>query len=129
MNNEPLGYDGTPMSEYILSIPAELPFDAVGLWQIVPAGRTGFKLSGGELIDFVRRSIYALLDAGAVPVRGSPGSGYDWVIQKQYGIDRNGITEAIIVEWLKMTDNPLVLCGDGVWFARPQVGTRHVKTS
>jgi hypothetical protein len=51
MNNERVDYDGTPMSEYIASIPEELPRDAVGLWQIVPAGRNGFRLTGTELND------------------------------------------------------------------------------
>jgi hypothetical protein len=127
MNSEPVDYDGTPMSEYIASIPDELPRDAVGLWQIVPAGRSGFLLTGTDLVDFVRRAIYALLDAGALPVRGSPGSGFDWIVQKQYGTGTSQITEAIINEWAAMPDDPLILCGQGVWFARPRAGSKHVK--
>ena len=118
---------GTPLSEWIALIPGELPRDAVGLFQIVPAGRDGFGLKGAALTDFVRRGIHALLDAGAVPVRGGKGTGYEWLAQKQYGTAKEEITEAIIREWLALPDDPLVLCGDGVWFARPEPGTKYVK--
>jgi len=106
------------MDEYIASFPGELHRDAVGLWQIVPAGRNEYHLSGSSLVDFIRHSIHALLDAGAIPVRGGPGSGYDWIGQKQYGAEKNAMTEAIIAEWLTMPDDPFVQVG-GVWFARP----------
>ena len=118
---------GTPLNEWIASIPGELPLDAVGLWQIVPAGRYGFRLTGADLLDFIRRGIHALLDAGAVPVRSGKGTGYEWLAQKQYGTNKDEITEAIIREWLAMPDDALVLCGDGVWFARPEPDTKYVK--
>ncbi|MFX8929931.1 hypothetical protein ABTN05_19390, partial [Acinetobacter baumannii] len=77
---------------------------------------------------FVRRAIHALLDAGAVPVRGGRGTGYDWVAQKQYGTERNKITEAVIREWLMMPDEPVAFFGQCVWFARPDPAfPRHVK--
>jgi hypothetical protein len=52
----------TPVEEWIAAVPNELPIDAVGLWQIVPAGRDGFELSGLELIEFVRLNLLALLE-------------------------------------------------------------------
>jgi hypothetical protein len=120
MNTEKLHKDyGVPMSEWISLIPNELPRDAVGMFQIVPAGRDGFLFTGLELVEFVRRGIDALLKAGAVPARGKRGSDYEWIHQKQYGATNNEITESIIAEWLSMPDDPLVLCGEGVWFARP----------
>ena len=128
MTNEPRDkIYGTLMSEHIALIPGELPRDAVGLWQIVPAGRDGFGLHGAALTDFVRRGIGALLDAGAVPVRHDPASAYEWDQQKQYGSSSEGIISAVIAEWLKMPDDPLVLCGEGVWFARPRPGKLYVK--
>ncbi len=129
MIDEPRHKDyGTTLSEWIVLIPGELPVDAVGLWQVVPAGRDGFGLEGDALVDFVRRAIHALLDAGAVPVRGGKGTGYEWLAQKQYGTTRDEITEAVIQEWLALPDDPLVLCGQGVWFARPDLSfEKYVK--
>ena len=128
MTNEPrhANYNST-ISEWIALIPGELPVDAVGLWQIVPAGRDEFGLTGPALADFVRRGILALLDAGAVPVRHEPGSEYDWSRQPQYGTGRDEIANAIMTEWKSMPDDPLALCGQGVWFARPRPGTKYVK--
>lgn len=120
-------YNGETIDEAIGYFPGELPVDAVGLWQIVPKGRDGFGLNGSALDDFVRRGILALLNANAVPVRHVPGSGYEWSIQKQYGQDRMTIAENIVDEWRAMPDDPLILCGDGVWFARQRPGTNYVK--
>lgn len=128
MNSEPKDkYYGTPLSQVIAEIPGELPLDAVGLFQIVPKGRDGFGFTGALLTNFVSRAVRALLDAGAVPVRGGPGSGYTWIAQKQYGTLPDDIVANVIAEWLSMPDDPLVLCGEGVWFARPQPGTKYVK--
>ncbi len=110
---------GYTLSEAIDFFAGGLDRDAIGLWNIVPVGRDAFKLKGGELTSFVRRSIQTLLDAGAVPVRGGSGTGYEWIAQSQYGSSRDEITEAVLDEWLALPDDPLVLCGDGVWFARP----------
>jgi hypothetical protein len=109
---------GRPMSEWIALVPGELDVDAVGLWQIVPAGVDGFGLQGEELIEYVRRNIRALLQAGAVPVRHEPGSTFEWTHQKQYGSEREEIIEAIIREWLVLGNDPMILAGE-VWFARP----------
>jgi hypothetical protein len=127
MTDEPRDkYNGTPLSEWFVLLPGDLPRDATGLWEIVARGREGFGFTDTALVDFVRRAIHTLLDAGAIPVRGGKGTGYDWLPQKQYGTTKDGITESIIREWLAMPDDPLVLCG-GVWFARPEPGTKHVK--
>ena len=45
-------------------VPYELPIDAVGLWQIMAAGRGGFELSGTELVEFVRLVLLALFEKG-----------------------------------------------------------------
>jgi hypothetical protein len=72
---------GTPLSAWIKQIPAELPVDAVGLWQIIPQAREAFGLEGQELISLVERAIYALLEHGAKPVRGGMGTDHDWIEQ------------------------------------------------
>jgi hypothetical protein len=117
---------GRSLSEWISLIPGELPIDAVGLWHFVPDGQA-FGLSGNAQVDFVRRAIRALLEAGAVPVRHVPGSEYEWDIQRQYGASDDAIIDAIVTEWQAMPDDPLVLCGEGVWFARPRPGKKYVK--
>ena len=65
---------GHTIAEHIKTLPDELSVDAVGLWQIVPAGRYGFELSDGDLTEFVRRCVLALLDHGAIPVVGGGGT-------------------------------------------------------
>ena len=118
---------GYGISECVSFFPGELDRDAVGLWQVVPAGRDGFGLTGSALTDFVRSGIHALLEAGAVPVRHNPTSAYEWDRQAQYGDASDTIERLVIEEWLKMPDDPLILCGEGVWFARPRAGKLYVK--
>lgn len=117
---------GTPMSEWIALAPGELPRDAVGVWQLVPEGRDGFGLKGNSLIEFVRRSIYALLDAGAVPVSGGMGTDYEWIAQKHYGTTREEIAENVVREWSQAPNDQEILFK--VWFARPDPAyPRYVK--
>ena len=120
MMNEPLHKDtGETLTEVISQIPNELEVDAEGLWHIVPIGETGFGLSGKDLSDFVRRAVLALLDAGAVPVRHIPNSGYEWVHQKQYGTTREDIAGAIVKEWEPVPNNSADLIEHCPWFAKP----------
>ena len=120
MNVEPKHKDtGETLSEVIAQIPNELPFDAVGIWHIVPIGETDFGLSGAALGEFVRRSILALLAAGGVPVRHIPGSGYEWVHQKQYGSTREEIADAIVKEWEPVPNTSEDMIEHCPWFALP----------
>lgn len=100
LNLHSVGFFGQAMVEYINTVAGELPVDAVGMWQIIPAGRHGFGLGGDELTEFVRRCVLALLDAGAKPVVGGGGSDYDWLLQPQYGKSNEEILSAVINEWL-----------------------------
>ena len=109
---------GTTLADWIASVPGELSIDAVGLWQIVPAGRDGFGLNGDALVDYVRQNIHALLEAGAVPVMGSKGE-HEWIAQHRYGVTNAEIADAIIMQWLSVPDDPLVLISECPWFARP----------
>lgn len=108
------------MNEVIAQYPGELDRDAVGIWQIVPGGRANFGLSGDALTNYVRRAILALLEAGAIPVKGAPGTGYLWIAQKQYGTATDEIADAVIAEWKSVADDPMVLIGECAWFARPR---------
>jgi hypothetical protein len=108
---------GTPISLWIARTPSTLNDLPVGLWEIVNNGRSGFGLEGEVLADFVRCSIYALIDAGAKPVVG--GNKPDrWELQVQYGVNRHEVAEAVIAEWLQQggrTPEPWT----GVWFGLP----------
>jgi hypothetical protein len=127
MSNEPVDkIYGTSMSEHIALVPGELPRDAVGLWQIVPAGVVRFGLSGQDLTDYVRRNIFALVDAGAVPVKAAVGSGYEWDRMYQFGNTRELIAAAVIAEWQRIGNDPGDLAGS-IWFALPRTGQKYVK--
>lgn len=119
MSREPNHWHyGTPMSEWIQQIPNELPMDAVGMWNIVPAGRKGFKLEGAALTDFVRRSVAELLRRGAVPVVGGADKGFHWIRQPHYGSKPEEIVENVVREWLAhgaKDEDP-----GGLWFALPE---------
>ncbi|MGO4571547.1 hypothetical protein [Microvirga sp. 2TAF3] len=107
------------MSEHIKSVADELPIDAVGMWQIVPGGRHGFKLEGEALTDFVRRCIAELLSRSAVPVVGGGDTGYFWIEQKQYGSKPQDIIDNVVREWLAngaKDEDP-----GGLWFALPEM--------
>jgi hypothetical protein len=106
---------GDTFSDYIVQVANELPVDAVGIWQIVPAGRHGFDFEGDALTDFVRRCIAELLSRGAVPVIGGGGTPYHWIAQKQYGSNPDDVIENVVREWLAngaKDEDP-----GGLWFA------------
>jgi hypothetical protein len=110
---------GDTVMEYIQTVSGELPIDAVGLWQIVPAGRRGFGLSGEDLTEFVSRCVSELLAHGAKPVRGGAGTEYYWLQQPQYGETNAEILDAVIKEWLAAGGGE---CDPGgLWFALPSL--------
>jgi hypothetical protein len=115
---------GTTIDEWTSAIPEELPIDAVGLWQIVPAGRDGFGLSGNELVEFVRACVMALLGKGAKPVIGSRDGDYIWRLAN-YGETPEQIADAIIAEWQRSGREP---DAGGPWFALPHI-YQHTRAS
>ena len=118
---------GQTVMEYIQTVAGELPIDAVGLWQIVPAGRQRFKLTGDDLTEFVSRCVSALLVSGARPVVGGNGTEYDWILQPQYGETREEIVDAVLKEWLASGGGD---CDPGgLWFtlSSPYVGTEKLR--
>ena len=108
---------GTPMSEWIAFTPSSLNDLPVGMWEIIGNGRDGFGLEGEALTDFVRRSVYALIDAGAKPVVGA-GKPNQWKLQVQYGSNRWEIAQAVIQEWLRQ-GAPTPAPWKGLWFGLP----------
>jgi hypothetical protein len=109
---------GTPLSEWI-NLVGDLDIDAVGLWEIIPAGREGFGLEGPALDDFVRRSLLAHFAYGAFPVRHVPGDPNVWTIQTNYGETPEAMADAIIKEW-NAQGRPNPDLGD-LWLATPKI--------
>lgn len=108
---------GGSMSEWIACTPGTLNDLPVGMWKIVNDGRQGFGLEGEALADFIRRSIYALMDAGAKPVADAEKAGR-WVLQTQYGSNKREVAEAVIQEWLR-EGAPTPEVWRGLWFGLP----------
>lgn len=108
---------GSPMSEWIALTPGSLNDLPVGMWDIVYNGRDGFGLEDEPLKDFIRRSIYALVDAGAKPVVQREGSS-KWYLQTQYGSTKLEIADAVIQEWLRQ-GAPTPKVWTGLWFGLP----------
>jgi hypothetical protein len=108
---------GATMGEWLETMPSALSDLPVGLWRIVALGRKGFGLEGPALANFIRRSIYALMDAGAKPVVGA-GKPNQWKLQVQYGSNKHEVAEAVIAEWLR-DGAPTPEPWTGVWFGLP----------
>jgi hypothetical protein len=102
MSSDPIHkFDGVRMSEWIAATPSELTDIGVGIAGIIHDGRYGFGLEGAALVDFVRRSLYTLVERGAKPRHwGKPGDPYR-DIPLHYGNDsRREIVEGVIADWL-----------------------------
>lgn len=105
----------TPLSQWIVQVPAELPFDAVGLWQIVPVLRQDFGLAGDALVQAVRAAIRALIKAGAIPVQGTDLP-MRWVPRQDLAALGERGVELIVEYWQALGRDPDV--GD-VWLTLP----------
>ncbi|MEA2880005.1 MAG: hypothetical protein QOF14_5201 [Hyphomicrobiales bacterium] len=106
------------MSEWIAHLHYSLNDIPVGMWRLVPAGRLAFGLEGPALVDFLRRCIHTLMDAGTKPVvkTNKPNT---WELQTKYGRNKHEVAEAVIQEWLRQgapTPEPWT----GVWFGLPR---------
>jgi hypothetical protein len=60
-------YFGDTISEWYRFLPQDLEDIGVGLATIDQTGRYGFELHGAHLIDFVRKSLFVLVERGARP--------------------------------------------------------------
>jgi hypothetical protein len=110
-------FSSQTVKSWLKKLPNELAIDAIGLWQVIPAGRRNFGLSGSDLEEFTRRALAALIDQGAVPVIGynSPeGGGWKRVIE--YGESKEQIVNGIVQKWLhELKREPEV---DDLWFVK-----------
>jgi len=107
------------MSEWINQRIPRAPYDELpfGMWVIVDDGRRLFGLEGEALASYIRKSIYALMDAGFKPVIGIGKN--QWKLQVQYGSNKHEVAEAVIQEWLRegaRTPEPWT----GLWFGLPR---------
>jgi hypothetical protein len=110
---------GDTVSEWCKSLPGGLEDLGVGLVTIVRTGRYGFELRDSELTDFVRKSLYALVEHGAKPRHQGSFSHPDRNITLHYGNDTNEeIVEGVIADWLASGAGDLEW-GD-FWFALPE---------
>lgn len=109
---------GDTVSEWIQSLPSDLDDIGVGLHAIVQTGRYGFELKNSELIEFIRKSLYVLLNHGAKPRHWGSPSKPDRDFELHYGNDTNDeIVEGVIADWLASGAGDLEW-GD-FWFALP----------
>lgn len=107
------------IKELIKAWAGELQGDAVGLWQIVPALRRGYLLTGADLQWYLRLVVAALLQSGAKPVIGCGPSGYySWRPTTIFGEAAKEIAQAIASEWANKSDYPTV---EDAWFAIPAI--------
>ncbi len=87
------------------------------MWVIVDDGRRLFGLEGEALASYIRKSIYALMDAGFKPVIGIGKN--QWKLQVQYGSNKQEVAEAVIQEWLR-EGAPTPKPWTGLWFGLPR---------
>ena len=113
---------GETLDKVLEQYVAELDIDEVGIWHLVSRGEAHFSLSGDDLLEFIRRAVLALLNAGAVPVRHVPGIGYDWVLQRYYGSNPDDIANAIVQELavVPLPWDSFALIEHCPWFTRPE---------
>lgn len=90
---------GTPILEWIETMADAIEDDHVSLWGIL-AGAEGYYLDREETIEFARRCIGSLLDAGAVPVVITGMDSPMFAPTDRFGTQRDEIIEAVIADWL-----------------------------
>jgi hypothetical protein len=119
MTTEPKSiYHGTPLSEAVENFTYDIQEDnGIGLWAIVPYGHYHFQLNGNDLIDFVRRTILALIAKGGRPVIASQTQPI-WEETFQYGTKPEEIADNVIAQWISEGAPDRVEWGRW-WFAYP----------
>jgi hypothetical protein len=120
MKSEPRDkFYGDTISEWCDTLHYDLEDIGVGLATIVQVGRYGFELKNSDLIDFVRRSLFALVKRGAKPYQLGSLAYPNRKPLLHYGSDTNEeIVEGVIADWLASGAGDLEW-GD-FWFALPE---------
>ena len=110
---------GSTVEEWVHYLPAHLDDIGIGLDAIVQAGRHGFELENAELVEFVRRSIRALVRSGAKPRHLSSRTHPERKVILHYGKNtEEEMVEGVIADWLASGAGNLEW-GD-FWFALPE---------
>ncbi len=99
---------GVKMSEWIRTMPYGLDHDdiPVGLYDACGTGEGLFKLSGSALVDYCRRCLHALYQAGGRPIAPAGDGSYDWVYTDRYGTSEDEIVENMLAEWIASGRDP-----------------------
>ncbi|GGD93258.1 hypothetical protein GCM10011390_10040 [Aureimonas endophytica] len=84
--------------EWVRFIPLQIDDDRVSLWNLLGFAR-GLELEGLARMDFIRRCLRSLLDAGAVPVEPTIWAWPRFRPTDRFGIERDEIVENVIADW------------------------------
>jgi hypothetical protein len=112
-------FSNQTVRSWLKKMPNELEIDAIGLWQIIPAGVHNFGLSGNELEEFTQRAIIAILERGGLPAIGyNSADGGGWKRAIEYGETNSEIVRNIVQKWLyEIGRKPEV---DDIWFVKKE---------
>lgn len=99
-------YSDLTLADSIRGFVEELDIDGVSSFGVWATGRHGFGLTDGDLEAYARRSIAALLAAGAVPAMTSLAGPDFFVPLTGYQGSHEAIIEKIIREWKVMGRDP-----------------------
>ncbi len=117
MKNEPRhNRSGASVSEWVSGHTERLRDNGSGFWDIVSCLHN-FDLDGPARIDFVRRTILALIAKGGRPVVASEKE-LTWEETFKYGSKPEEIADAVIAEWMAEGGSEYVEWGRW-WFAYP----------
>lgn len=108
---------GRTVREWLAALPDDLDIDPMGLREIIPTGRSQFRIKGEALEEFTRRALMVILKHGARPVQGAHNP-TRWEPVHDYGETPEEIVEAVVAKWLAPgAPDPT---HDDVWFAMPK---------
>ena len=99
MIDQKIGWMGVSVAEGILGSVGRARDEFETLDAIIVRGIDLFYLEGNDLVEFVRRCIYALLDAGARPFTGPIDSPPSFHPTDEWGTTREEIADSLIREW------------------------------
>jgi hypothetical protein len=117
IDNKRSRYSDQTVGDWLENMPNELDVDAIGLWQIIPTGTREFGLAGLQLEEFIERAVLAILDRGAVPVKGNSNPEIGWRRFNDYGISKREITDNLVRFWLYNANREPDV--EDLWFIMP----------
>lgn len=91
---------GFTIRESIDSWVFDMQHEFADLDMVAGYARGAFGLRGEDVVEFARRSIHAMLDAGGVIMDRTQNEDYPLFLPTAcFGTTRDAITEAVIAEW------------------------------